>query len=210
MNILVLCDDRWHPAATPRQGLAPLQSAGWTFDWIENARHWSAEKMAEYEVTLLTKANNVSAGDETPWMTPEVEQAFAAYVQSGGGLLAIHSGTAGYKEQRVLRALLGGVFDQHPAQCTVVAEPVPGHALTAGAGPFEGTDEHYFMLVDEPNIDVFLHTRSEHGLQPAGWTRREGAGRVCVLTPGHNLPIWLTPPYQALIAHALRWCGEAR
>ena len=44
-------------------------------------------------------------------------------------------------------------------------------------------------------------------MQPGGWARREGAGRVAVLTPGHNVEVWLHASYQALIGNALRWCG---
>jgi hypothetical protein len=28
---------------------------------------------------------------------------------------------------------------------------------------------------------------------------------VCLLTPGHNVDVWLHPSYQALIQNALRW-----
>jgi len=64
------------------------------------------------------------------------------------------------------------------------------------------------MEFDDPTADLFLTSTSEHGTQPAGWTRTEGAGRVCVLTPGHNLEIWLHPAYQALIHNALDWCAK--
>ena len=47
-----------------------------------------------------------------------------------------------------------------------------------------------------------------HGTQPGGWTRQEGAGRVAVLTPGHNVEVWLHPSYQTLIGNALRWCAR--
>ena len=43
--------------------------------------------------------------------------------------------------------------------------------------------------------------------RPGGWTREEGTGRVCVLTPGHNVEVWLHPIYQALLGNTLRWCG---
>jgi len=64
------------------------------------------------------------------------------------------------------------------------------------------------MALDDAEADVFLTTSSEHGDQPGGWTRTEGVGRVCVLTPGHNLEVWLAPPFQRLLERALRWCGS--
>jgi hypothetical protein len=29
-----------------------------------------------------------------------------------------------------------------------------------------------------------------------------------MLTPGHNLEVWLHPSYQALILNGLRWCSK--
>jgi type 1 glutamine amidotransferase len=208
MRILVLCDDRWHPAQTPRTGLGALGEWGFEGDWIENAGDWSAERMAGYPLAVLTKANNVSATDERTWMTGEIEQAFLDYVRRGNGLLVIHSGTAGYRESPVLRGLIGGVFARHPPQCPVTVTPKAGHPLTTSSVPFTLKDEHYFMEFDDAQADLFLTTTSEHGEQPGGWTRVEGEGRVCVLTPGHNVEVWLHPSFQALLGNALRWCSK--
>lgn len=207
MRVLVLCDDYWHPGKVVRDGLLSIGDPAFAFDFIEDGREFSAEKMAAYPVTLLAKSNNVSAQDQTPWLTDGAQAAFEAYVRAGSGLLAMHSGTASYKEIPRMRALLGGVFDQHPPQCPVTVEPAEGHSLAEGSQAFTVKDEHYHMLVDDPGVDVFLKTCSEHGEQPGGWTRREGQGRVCVLTPGHNLEVWQEPAYRQLILNALRWCA---
>lgn len=206
MRVLVICDDPWHPAATIRAGLQALDGE-YSFDWIERTEDWSAERMAEYPVVLLAKSNTMSATDPSPWITEEIQGAFRSYVQRGNGLLAIHGGTAGYTDVSTLRDVLGGVFERHPAQCAVTVTPRAGHPLVAGANAFTAHDEHYLMTLDDTEADVFLTTTSEHGDQPGGWTRPEGAGRVCVLTPGHNLPVWLAPDYQTIIRNALRWTG---
>jgi type 1 glutamine amidotransferase len=208
MQILVLCDDYWHPARVPREGLGALKTGDFTFDWIENAAEWSAEQIVNYPVVILTKSNNVSAADQSGWVTEAIQAAFVEYVQQGNGLLAIHSGMAGWGQMPALRGLLGGVFDQHPPQCPVTVEPQAGHALTAGCQAFTLQDEHYFMALDDTQADVFLTTKSEHGTQPGGWLRRQGAGRVAVLTPGHNVDVWLHPSFQALLMNTLRWCGK--
>lgn len=208
LRALVLCDDYWHPARTPRAGLTPLEQAGFVFDWIENANEWSAERMAAYSVVVLTKSNEVSATDQTPWVTDEVANAFLNYVRNGGGLVVIHSGSV-YEPVPRMRGLIGGAFASHPPQCPVTVEPRNGHPLTTGSEAFTLTDEHYHMHFDDPQADVFLKTCSEHGEQTGGWTRQEGSGRVCVLTPGHNLEVWLHPSYQTMIGNALRWGSGA-
>ena len=62
MRTLVLCDDYWHPARTPRAGLGPLEHSGFEFDWVEHAGEWSAARMAEYPLVVLTKACNMRPG----------------------------------------------------------------------------------------------------------------------------------------------------
>lgn len=207
MKILVLCDDYWHPAPIVRQGLGELEGSGFQFDWVEDARQWSAARMADYPLVVLAKSNNISSTDETAWMTDEAQSALVAYVRRGNGLLAVHSGTAGYLETPLLRSLLGGVFTHHPEQCQVSFEPLTGHSLTTGVAAFTVQDEHYFMSMSDPQADIFLMARSEHGEQPAGWRRQEGKGRVVVLTPGHTLQVWLHPSFQAQLLNSLRWCG---
>jgi uncharacterized protein len=168
----------------------------------------SPEAMMTYPLVILTKSDNVSSNDQTSWMTDAVQAIFLEYVHQGNGLLAIHSGTAEYEQKPVLRSLLGGVFAHHPEQCPLTVNPLPGHPLSAGAASFTLKDEHYFMTMDDPEVDVFVTTTSEHGEQPGGWRRVEGNGRVAVLTPGHNMEVWLHPSFQALLLNSLRWCGK--
>jgi type 1 glutamine amidotransferase len=134
--------------------------------------------------------------------------AFLEYVRSGNGLVVIHSGAAGYQDFPGLRGLMGGAFASHPPQCPVTVLPRPGHLLSVGSEPFTLVDEHYVMSLDDSQADVFLTSTSAHGQQPGGWTRFEGAGRVCVLTPGHTVAVWLHPAYQALMRNALCWCSK--
>lgn len=207
MRALVLCDDRWHPAVTARRGLEPLAEHGFEFDWIENADEWSAERMAEYPLVIMDKANECSSSDHRPWVTEATQQAFLNFVRAGNGMLVVHSGSAGYSRLPVLRGLMGGTFISHPKQCPVTVAPIPDHALAAGVTPFTVFDEHYQMAFDDQEAELFLTTTSEHGTQPGGWTRTEGDGRVCVISPGHNVEVWLQPSFQTVLLNALRWCG---
>ena len=206
MRTLVLCDDSAHPASLTRDGLAGLGDGGHQFDWCEDPDQWSAERMDSYPLVIFSKANNRSRADSAPWATEETGKAFADYVQRGNSVLFLHSGTALYDDAPSLCRLMGGVFAGHPAPCPVTVEPYDGHPLTAGSEAFTLPDEHYQMAMNDPNVDLFLETVSEHGTQPAGWTRTEGDGRVCVLTPGHYLDIWHHPSYQTLLNNSLAWC----
>lgn len=208
MKTLVLCGDQWHPPQVAREGLQSLTGIEFAFDWMEDARDWSLETMLTYPLVILTKSDNVSVTDPTGWMTDAMQAAFSDYVLQGNGLLAIHSGTAMYDQKPVLRGLLGGVFIHHPEQCLVTMNLRRGHPLCAGSTPFTLRDEHYFMTLDDPQADVFMTTTSIHGEQPGAWRRMAGDGRVAVLTPGHNLEVWLHPSFQALLLNSLRWCSK--
>lgn len=209
MRALVLCDDVYHPAAVVRAGLAPLERRGWGFDWVSHGGGWSAERLRGFPVVVLAKMNQVAAADTRPWLDESAQGPFVEHVRRGAGLLVVHAGLAGYERRPAIRALVGGAFVQHPPQCPVTVRARPGHPLGAGCAPFTLVDEHYFVDYDGREPEVFLTSSSAHGAQPAGWTRAEGAGRVCVLTPGHNLEVWLHPSYQTVIANALHWCAEA-
>ena len=210
MRALVFCDDLYHPAATVRAGLAPLEgTSGLQFDWIENASGWNPSRLREYQVVLLSKSNVCSAADKMPWLAGPTENALGDHVRAGGGLVAVHSGTAGYRETAGVRAVLGGIFESHPSPCPVTVEANLGHPLALGVSkPFTVFDEHYQMILDDPSADVFLRTRSIHGVQPAGWIRREGAGCVVVLTPGHFPAVWLHASMQRLLLNGLKVAAQ--
>ena len=204
---LVLCDDTWHPAATVRRGLGVLDG-DFDFEFLADGAAWSAQRMEEFPLTVLAKANITSAKSAQPWLTEQTQSAFPDYVRRGNGLAVIHAGSSRYEKLPAMNALIGGAFVSHPDQCDVTIQPVQGHSLADDVVPFTVHDEHYFMAMNVAASDVFLESRSAHGVQPAGWTRTEGAGRVCVLTPGHNLEVWLHPEFQKLLSNALRWTAK--
>ena len=207
MRTLVFCDDSAHPASLTRDGLAALGKCGLEFDWVEDPSAWRSESLDQYRLVIFSKANNRSQTDHAPWAAEETGQAFVDYVTAGNGILFLHSGTALYDNAPSICRLMGGIFTGHPPQCPVTVAPRADHPLAKDSSPFTLMDEHYMMEMNDPNVDLFLHTESEHGRQPAGWTRTEGNGRVCVLTPGHNPDVWRYPSFQALLRNCLAWCN---
>ncbi len=208
MNILLLNDDRWHPGHVSREGIKPLEQLGYHFDVVSDGAAIQAIDFSQYPVILFVKSDNRTAADESKWGDEAARTRLLRFVQDGGGLLAVHSGTAGYDGLKDMHALLGGLFLAHPPQLPVTVTPKAGHPLTTGVQAFTEPDEHYFLDMADQPADVFLTATSRHGATPAGWTRREGRGKVCVLTPGHNVAVWLNPEFQRLLRNALDWCAE--
>jgi type 1 glutamine amidotransferase len=207
-RVLVICEDAWHPAENIRTTLESLRQEGFDFEFSKGVTGWKPERLSRFSIVIFAKANITSLDNLKPWLMPENQMAFFDHVRQGNGLIAIHAGTSRYETLALISALIGGAFEHHPVQCAVTIEPVASHPLAAGVAAFTVRDEHYFMALNSADADVFLHSRSEHGVQPAGWTRVEGNGRVCVLTPGHNREVWRHLEFQKLLTNALRWVAK--
>jgi type 1 glutamine amidotransferase len=208
ISTLVLCGDAWHPAEVVQHGLNALADSRFAFEFVTQGGDWSPALMTDFQVVIVAKANHLSAADQRPWLATESQPLIRTFVRAGGGLLIVHGGTC-YKDFPEMRSVTGGAFMEHPDQCLVSVEPKAGHPLAAGVSAFTEKDEHYFMALDAFDADVFMKTRSEHGVQPGGWTRTEGNGRVCVITPGHNVEVWSHPAFQQLLRNGLIWvAGE--
>jgi len=208
MKVWAICGDHWHPANTVRQGLNKLENGEFQFTITEQLEDFDAERLKDYPIVMVCRANSQSDEEKEFWMNEAVQQAFEHYVERGGSLLAVHAGTAGYKEPGVFRRLIGGAFVHHPEACTVTIHPDKQHPIAEGVEEFSVHDEHYFMEWEDPVADLIMTTVSEHGAQPGGWTRTYGRGRVCVLTPGHEAEVWTHPSYQKLLRNALYWCAQ--
>ena len=225
MRVLLVCDDYWHPGQIPIDGIAPLKEQGFQFDIISNANDFAPEKLSDYSVVLLCKSDQVSQQDKTSWKTEAIQLAFTGYVEKGGGLLAVHSGIVAGKITGALERLIGSRFVFHPEACPVTVQPIKPHPVTEGVGMFCEIDEHYRLEILVPDADILIASYSppqgeenkykedpSHNtpawICPAGYVRTQGKGRICVLTPGHLLPVWLNPHYQRTLANALRWCAR--
>jgi type 1 glutamine amidotransferase len=222
MKFLLICDDYWHPGKIAIDGVAPLSKQGFQYDVIENARDFSPDMLSKYPVVLLSKCDETSQADKTPWKTEAVQKAFADYVEGGGGLVAVHSAVFAGENTRILDELIGCKFISHPNAVPVSVQPVKPHPVTEGVGFFRETDEHYHINITAKDADILLASYSPAqgeeskyqedpyhnapaAIRPAGYVRTQGKGRICVLTPGHNLPVWLNLQFQKLLENALNW-----
>ncbi|MCL2323718.1 MAG: ThuA domain-containing protein [Oscillospiraceae bacterium] len=225
MRILLLCDDYWHPGEIPIKGVSPLEEQGFKFDIITNANDFDSKMLKDYPAVIMSKCDEVSQQDNTSWKTESIQQAFVDYVENGGGLLAIHTGIVTGKHTEKLDRLLGCRFLYHPNSCPVTVQAIKPHQITEGVEMFCETDEHYRLELLNEDVDILIASYSpQQGSQskyeedpyhntrswicPAGFVRFQGNGRVCVLTPGHFLEVWLNKQYQRTLSNALQWCAH--
>jgi len=207
LRVLILSGDEWHRAADVCRGFEAIGAARFDFEFHNGDGQNELKHLTEFSIVVVAKINQRSSKDKTPWLTAANQSTFRKFVRAGGGLFLIHGGTC-CKDLPAMRGVAGGAFLSHPEQCVVTVEPKPGHPVTHGVNSFSEKDEHYVMALDATDVDVFLHSRSDHGVQPAGWTRTEGSGRVCALTPGHNVEVWAHPDFRQLLTNSMKWLAK--
>ena len=225
MRVLLICDDFWHPGETPIEGVKPLSGRGFDIDVITDTNGFSKDILDNYPVVILCKCDEISSKDKTSWKTNSIQQAFVDYVNSGGGLVVIHTGLVAGEKTEILDKLIGSKFASHPPESPVVVQPIKPHPIVKDVEQFCEIDEQYWLDFLADDIDIFMASYTEcssyekndtcnasESLPPyiaaAGYVRHEGKGRICVLTPGHSVPVWHNNQYQKVLENALHWCAN--
>ena len=216
MNVLVLCDDTWHPGEVIVRGMRPLQKQGFNFDFVMACKDILTVKMLEdYDVIVNARGDCHSPGNHTAvWfedgVTAVMPDDFKAYVEEGHGFIALHAGNTYTRERRKdMAEFIGNDFITHPPQCTITANPAGDHPIMKGIGSFTFRDEHYMIDVHAEDADVFMTSTSETkaGTQVAGYTREIGKGRLVVLTPCHNCAVLESDEYAQILTNAINWAA---
>ncbi|MDQ1072781.1 ThuA domain-containing protein [Streptomyces canus] len=163
-------------------------------------------------------------------ITAEQVSGLSTAVMAGTGFTGWHGGIAdSFRASSDYLHLVGGQFATHPGKepcerrggeednflpyTVTLTELGREHPVTAGIEDFELHTEQYWVLHDDL-IDVLATTT--HPAQPwqpwhrpvtspAVWTRRWGAGRVVVTTPGHNLDVLENPNVRTVIERGMLW-----
>jgi type 1 glutamine amidotransferase len=228
MNVLLLCNDYWHPGQVPIDGVLPLKDRGFNFDIITDSKEFKTEMLSKYPVVIIAKANNNSNTDESSWKSQAVQNAFVKYVEDGGGLIAIHAGLVPGENTETLDRLIGARFMNHPPSTLVTVQPIKPHPIADGVDMFCDVDEQYRLKIISDDVDIFMasyspaydeengesietddpYSKNQAWIDAAGYVRTQGKGRVCALSPGHYLAIWHSPQFQRLLENAINWCSE--
>lgn len=214
MRVLVLLGDLWHPGEVVRRGLALMDEDEFAFAYVEAAKDiLTPALLAEYPVTLNCKSDNNTSANQHPWFEEGVSEVMPrdlrAYVEKGGGFLAVHAGTAFFPDKTPSYVdFVGSYFVRHPARCDVEISITARHPITDGVNNFTMRDEHYEIAMVAKDTQELFRTKSAiNGNQIGGYTRTMGKGRLCVMTPGHIAGVWEHPQYRRLLGNALRWCA---
>ncbi len=143
----------------------------------------------------------------------EALESMKDFVHNGGGLLAVHSASASFKQCREYFDFLGGRFTTHDKIMEFeIKQADEGRQIFGDMKPFTVRDELY---IHETCDGITTRLYAEHGgnREPIVWTKEHGAGRIFYFEPGHCAGTMKNPAVREVILKGLRWVsrsGEGR
>ncbi len=139
------------------------------------------------------------------------------FVNSGGGLLALHTAVICFDAHPLWQQLTGASWNfstsSHPPvgefEVSVTQDGLK-HPLTAATENFSIADELYGFLDQVPGLAPLLTARYLDRDQPLLWARSLGKGRVVTDLLGHSVESLSNATHQGILVRAAHWAaGES-
>jgi type 1 glutamine amidotransferase len=150
-------------------------------------------------------------------LSPEQETALEAFVESGGGVVAIHGASASFGNSEKWFRMIGARFAGHaPGTYTLpISITDANHPITKGVKAFEIVDEEYTHRFPEGvqrNVVASFkqrppNTSEKNNNNDAVWTVNAGKGRVVYNALGHGEEAWKNPAWQKLTIQSILWAA---
>jgi type 1 glutamine amidotransferase len=161
--------------------------------------------------------------DMVPKITPQQQEAFAALLKKGIGVVSLHHNLGAHRDWDEFTKIIGGKFVfadsvlggdaykpstwSHGEQLRVkVADP--DHPVTKGVEPFEIHDETYGGYYTASDVHVLLTTEHPKNDPELAWTTTYGNSRVLYLMLGHDAQAWQNPAFPKILLQGIRWAAE--
>lgn len=164
----------------------------------EDANAFTDENLAKYDVVILTTTTGTIFNDDQ-------KAAFQKFVQSGKGVVGIHSATDTEYEWPWYNKMIGAYFLSHPAQQTLRLEVVDQNHPSTWHLPknWLWTDELYEFREINPDIKVLVKAdestykvaKGNGDNHPMAWYHEFDGGRVFYTALGHVESAWEDPDF---------------
>ena len=195
------------------------RGAGLTVVTSEDAAYFTPESLSRFEVVALNSATGVT-------LDGAQRDAFAAWVEGGGAVLALHgSGDASHEDWSWYQeTLIGPLFIGHPMDPQFQAarvEPLTDHPVMDGIGAFDHVEEWYsfdglpgdgFLTVAgvaETGFAPVLREGAAPSADPADhpvvWVACPGTGRSVYSALGHSADAFGGEAHRRMLGNALGW-----
>ena len=158
----------------------------------------NAENLSHYD-GLIIYANY-------DYLAPEQEQAMKEFVESGKGMIPLHSASGCFKNSEWYIKTIGGQFKSHGTgsfKGTIVDKK---HPVMQGVPEFTTSwDETYVHQNLNPDMTVLMTRQEGNRAEPYTWVRNQGKGRVFYTAYGHNDSTWTNPGFEKLVNNGVLW-----
>ena len=128
-----------------------------------------------------------------------------AFVRRGGGMLAVHSASASFKQQPIYHHIIGGRFTAHGPVTDFRVEPADPSDETLGRQPAFWVRDELYRHAWDPANRVHFATSVGGSWEPVVWTRRHGQGKVAYLALGHTPTALRHPAVRQILQRSLAW-----
>ena len=159
------------------------------------------QRLTDYDALLIS-------GDHTT-ITPVQEKALIDFVESGKGVIAVHSAGAMFPSSDRYVSLIGGQWlRQTPGDFTVeMAQPTP--PAFQGLSGFATSDELVVHTKQNTTNRTVLMERVDNGVrEPVTWIRTQGKGRVFYTALGHDPKTWDNIGFQQLLERGVLYAVD--
>jgi len=198
LDILFLGDTGHHRPYLRVTDLTPyLAERGIYLHYTEHQSDLNLENLRKYDALMIY-------GNRTG-LPKDQETALLTYVNTGGGLIAIHSASATFNDSDAFVNLVGGAFKAHGTGTFSVEHQNSNHPVLQGVPEFESWDETYVHMKHNPDKDVLSFRIEDDHEEPWTWVRNQGDGRVFYTAWGHDERTWQHEGFKKLIERATRW-----
>jgi type 1 glutamine amidotransferase len=201
-NVLVIFDGCIHPPLFGRFWLRKMlvNMQGFYFEWGNSMENLPNMDLNGFHGMVLYFHHKE--------ISDAALELFDSFVLGGGGVLALHSVTASFKDSIRFTDILGGKFTGHGLEKAFNMIPAsPASDIFGCISEFQVIDELYLHDL-QPDINVHFSTQNKGQQIPTVWTRFHGEGRVCYACPGHRSGSMRVLNYQQILIRALSWITQ--
>ncbi|HBF22803.1 MAG TPA: hypothetical protein DDW23_03215, partial [Planctomycetes bacterium] len=197
VDVLFLGDRGHH---RPADRLASVWGAfareGVAIEWEEDLASVTSARLADFDCLMVYANQPNHAKAPTVFMDAVLE-----FVQSGGGLVAVHCASGCFGESDEWLELIGARFLSHEAEIFSQQIAEPTHPVMDGWKGFESWDETYVQKHHDENRTILTF----RGEEPWTWIRSEGRGKVFYTASGHDERTWEQPGFFDLLLRGIDW-----
>lgn len=191
---------------------------GFKLDISDDPAIFTDENLARYDLLIFSNTNN------DVFDTDAQRTAFRRYIESGGGMVGLHSVMGTERNWTWFKQMLGGTFSWHAVnQVFRVRTLRPDHPSMEGVPAlWERKDECYFSKELFPGIEVLMvHELSSldrkqeaeilknaghyKDYYPTAWYHAFDGGHVWVTTLGHDIFNYSEPVYMNHVLQGIRY-----